>query len=359
MKKIAKSALTAAAVTAAALTAATPAMAADKTLLKTPIAFGSHLPALGTPIVWVSEQLPIMSDKQLQMKIYEPGKLIAPPEILGAVSSGKVNSGYATAGYWQGKMPAAALFSAVPFGPEAGEYLAWLYYGNGLKLYQEMYDSNGFNVKVLPCAIISPESSGWFSKPIEKPEDLKGLNMRFFGLGASVMEKMGVSTSQLPGGEIFGALEKGAIDASEFSQPAIDQRLGFHKIVKYNYFPGWHQQSTIFELLVNKDTWNEMSKSNQAILENTGKASMTNAIAEGESMQFSVMKKNAEENGVQIRYWNDTMLNAFEAKWNEVVTEMSASDPFFKKAYEDLKQFRDGYDLWEANAFLPRPKPSL
>lgn len=359
MKKIAKSALTAAAFTAAALTAATPAVAAEKTLLKTPIAFGSHLPALGTPIVWVSEQLPIMSDNKLKMKIYEPGKLVAPPEILGAVSSGKVNSGYATAGYWQGKMPAAALFSAVPFGPEAGEYLAWMYYGNGLKLYQEMYDTAGFNVKVLPCAIISPETSGWFSKPIEKPEDLKGLNMRFFGLGASVMEKMGVSTSQLPGGEIFGALEKGAIDASEFSQPAIDQRLGFHKIVKYNYFPGWHQQSTVFELLVNKDTWNDMSKSNQAILENTCKASMTNAIAEGESMQFEVMKKNAEENGVQIRYWNDTMLAAFEEKWNEVVAEKSAEDAFFKKAYEDLKAFREGYDLWEANAFLPRPQPNL
>jgi len=359
MKKIAKSALTAAAFTAAALTAATPAVAAEKTLLKTPIAFGSHLPALGTPIVWVSEQLPIMSDGNLKMKIYEPGKLVAPPEILGAVSSGKVNSGYATAGYWQGKMPAAALFSAVPFGPEAGEYLAWMYYGNGLKLYQEMYDNGGYNVKVLPCAIISPETSGWFTKPIEKPEDLKGLNMRFFGLGASVMEKMGVSTSQLPGGEIFGALEKGAIDATEFSQPAIDDRLGFHKIAKYNYFPGWHQQSTVFELLVNKDTWNDMSKANQAILENTCKASMTNAIAEGESMQFSVMKKNAEERGVHIRYWNDTMLAAFEEKWNEVVVEMSASDPFFKKAYDDLKNFRDGYNLWEANAFLPRPKPSL
>lgn len=353
MKTFAKSALSAAVISAAVLSVSTSAVAADKLLLKTPVAFGTHLPALGTPIKWVSEQLKVMSDGKIRMKIYEPGKLVSPPEILGAVSSGKVNSGYATAGYWQGKIPAAALFSAVPFGPEAGEYMAWMYYGNGLKLYQEMYDTNGYNVKVIPCAIISPETSGWFSKPIEKPEDLKGLNMRFFGLGASVMEKLGVGTVQLPGGEIFGALEKGAIDATEFSQPAIDQRLGLHKIAKYNYFPGWHQQATVFELLVNKDAWGKMSDSQHAIIENTCKASMTNAIAEGEAMQFDVMKK-AKENGVEIRYWNKTMLDTFQSKWDEVVVEKNAADPFFKKVWDDMSQFREGYNLWEANAFLPR-----
>ncbi|WP_271274531.1 TRAP transporter substrate-binding protein [Aliamphritea hakodatensis] len=352
MKKI-KSMFAVSLLTAAMAAGSTAASAADKVLLKTPIAFGSHLPALGTPIKWVSEQLKLMSDGSIKMKIYEPGKLVAPKEILDAVSSGKVNSGYATAGYWQGKMPAAALFSAVPFGPEAGEYMAWLYYGNGLKLYQEMYDTNGYNVKVIPCAIISPETSGWFSKEINSPEDLSGLNMRFFGLGASVMEKLGVSTSQLPGGEIFGALEKGAIDASEFSQPAIDQRLGFHKIVKYNYFPGWHQQATIFELLVNKDAWGKLSVGQQAIVENACKASMTNAIAEGESMQFEVMAK-AQENGVNIRYWSDDMLNTFNEKWLEVVADKTAADPFFTKVWDDLSTFRKGYDLWEANAFLPR-----
>ncbi len=355
MNKLAKALVSTAVISSAITATTTTVQAADRVLLKTPIAFGSHLPALGTPIKWVSEQLPIMSDGSLKMKIYEPGKLVGAKEILGAVSSGKVNSGYATAGYWQGKIPAAALFSAVPFGPEAGEYMAWLYYGNGMKLYQEMYDSNGYNVHVMPCAIISPETSGWFKKEINTPEDLKGLNMRFFGLGASVMEKLGVSTSQLPGGEIFGALEKGAIDATEFSQPAIDQRLGLYKIAKYNYFPGWHQQATIFELLVNKDTWNSMSKGQQAILDNTCKASVTNAIAEGEAMQFDVMAK-AKENGVHIRYWNDTMLNTFEEKWNEVVAEKTAEDPFFKKVWDDLSTFRQGYDLWEANAFLPRAK---
>ncbi|GGO87144.1 alpha-keto acid-binding periplasmic protein TakP [Marinobacterium nitratireducens] len=344
--------LSAAVATAVAATA-TSSLAADKVLLKTPVAFGTNLPALGTTITWVADHLDKVSDGRIRMKVYEPGKLVSPPEILDAVSSGKVNSGYATAGYWQGKIPAAALFSAVPFGPEAGEYMAWLYYGNGLKLYQEMYDSAGYNVHVLPCAILSPETSGWFSKPIEKPEDLEGLNMRFFGLGASVMEKLGVGTVQIPGGEIFGALEKGAIDATEFSQPAIDTRLGLNKIVKYNYFPGWHQQATIFELLINKDTWGEMTPGQQATLETTCMASVTNSIAEGEAMQFPVMA-DAKKNGVEIRYWNQQMLDTFEEKWNEVVAEKSAEDPFFKKVWDDLSQFRAGYDLWESNAFLPR-----
>ncbi|ANG61918.1 C4-dicarboxylate ABC transporter [Marinobacterium aestuarii] len=360
MKKFSKSLMSAAVISAiftgsAFMVASPRALAAEKILLKTPIAFATNLPALGTTITWVADRLDKVSDGNIRMKVYEPGKLVSPPEILDAVSSGKVNSGYATAGYWQGKIPAAALFSAVPFGPEAGEYMAWMYYGNGLSLYQEMYDSAGFNVKVLPCAILSPETSGWFAKPIDKPEDLKGLNMRFFGLGASVMEKLGVGTVQLPGGEIFGALEKGAIDATEFSQPAIDQRLGLSKIVKYNYFPGWHQQATIFELLVNKDAWNGMSEGQQATIETICMASMTNSVAEGEAMQFPVMAK-AKEDGVHIRYWNQTMLDTFKSTWDEVAVEKSAEDPFFKKVWDDLSTFRAGYDLWEANAFLPRSR---
>nr|WP_319556466.1 TRAP transporter substrate-binding protein [uncultured Vibrio sp.] len=330
------------------------AQAADKKiLLKTPIAFGSHLPALGTPIQWFADRIEQTSGGTIKMKIYEPGKLVNPPEILDAVSTGKVNAGYAISGYWQGKLPASAIFSSIPFGPEAPEFMAWLFFGNGLKLYQEMYDQGGFNVKVMPCAMNSPETSGWFRKPIEKPEDLKGLNMRFYGLGASVMEKLGVGTVQIPGGEIFGALEKGAIDASEFSQPAVDDRLGFHKVAKYNYFPGWHQQSTVFELLINKDTWNDMSATQQSAVETTCMAAMTYSIAEGEAMQYAAMEK-AKQNGVEIRYWNQEMLDLFKNTWMEVVEEKKTEDPFFDKVWTDLNNFRKGYALWSANGFLPR-----
>lgn len=334
--------------------AAQPAIAADKLLLKVPVAFSTELPSLGTPIPRVAEEVEIMSGGTLRMKVYEPGKLVPAFEILDAVSSGKINAGYTTAGYWAGKIPAAPLFSAIPFGPEAGEYMAWIYYGNGLDLYQRMYDEAGYNVKVLPCAVIAPETSGWFSKEINSAEDLKGLKMRFFGLGGKVMEKLGVATSLLPGGEIFPALEKGAIDATEFSMPAIDQRLGFHKVAKYNYFPGWHQQATVFELLINKDVWNEASEQHQHILAEACKASMADSFAEGEALQFDALKRNVEENGVEIRKWSPEMLQTFRDTWEEVATEESANNEYFAEVYADLSQFRSNYDLWEKNAFLPR-----
>lgn len=347
-----KTALTSLAVAAAMLTA--PAHAADKILLKTPIAFSTALPGLGTPIPRVAEQLDLMSGGEIKMKIYEPGKLVNPFEILDAVSTGKINSGYTTAGYWAGKIPAAPLFSAVPFGPEAGEYMAWLYYGNGLSLYQEMYDQAGYNVKVIPCAIIAPETSGWFAKEINSPADLQGLKMRFFGLGGKVMQKLGVATSLLPGGEIFPALEKGAIDATEFSMPAIDSRLGFHKLVKFNYFPGWHQQATVFELLINKDEWTATTDQQKAIIENACKASMADSLAEGEAAQFTAMNENVEQHGVQIKQWNDEMLATFRKTWDEVAAEEAGNDAFFATVLEDMNTFRTGYKLWKENAFLPR-----
>ena len=339
---------------AATVLSATATLAADKILLKTPIAFPTALPGLGSPIPRVAEQLGVLSGGTLKMKIYEPGKLVPPFEILDAVSSGKINSGYTTAGYWAGKIPAAPLFSAVPFGPEAGEYMAWLYYGNGLTLYQEMYDQAGFNVKVLPCAIIAPETSGWFAKEINSPEDLQGLKMRFFGLGGKVMQKLGVATSLLPGGEIFPALEKGAIDATEFSMPAIDARLGFHKLVKYNYFPGWHQQATVFELLINKDVWDGANEQHKAIIATTCLGSMTDSFAEGEAIQHEVLIDNVENNGVIIKQWSPEMLDVFRTTWDEVAAEEAAADPFFAKVLADMTEFRDGYKTWKENAFLPR-----
>lgn len=338
----------------ATLMAAPAAFAEEKLLLKTPVAFSTTLPGLGTPIPRVADQLELMSGGTLQMKVYEPGKLIDPFEILDAVSAGKINSGYATAGYWAGKLPSAALFSAVPFGPEAGEYMAWLYYGNGLGLYQEMYDQAGYHVKVLPCAIIAPETSGWFSKEINSAEDLNGLKMRFFGLGGKVMQKLGVATSLLPGGEIYPALEKGVIDATEFSMPAVDERLGFYKLVKFNYFPGWHQQATVFELLINKEVWDGATDQHKAIIENACKASMADSFAEGEALQFGVMKANVEANGVQIKQWSPEMLALFRQTWDEVAAEEAAADPFFAKVLADMTTFRDGYQLWKENAFLPR-----
>ncbi len=337
--------------------ASTAAAADKKVLLKVPIAFATKLPGLGTAIKWVGDRIGLVSGGSIKMKIYEPGKLVAPFEILDAVSSGKVNAGYTTAGYWAGKIPASPLFSAIPFGPETGEYLAWLWHGNGGKLYQEMYDQAGYNIHVEVCSVIAPETSGWFSKPINGPDDLKGLKMRFFGLGGQVMQKVGVSTSLLPGGEVFTALEKKDIDATEFSMPAIDKLLGFYKIAKYNYFPGWHQQATVFELLINKDTWDKMSDAQRMTIEVICKAATADSFAYTEAIQAKAMKENAEKHGVTNNYWSDEMLALYRKTWEEVAAEQAANDAFFKKVWDDLTAFRAEYDLWESYAFLPRKRP--
>ena len=331
---------------------ATPATA-KKVLLKVPVCFPTALPGLGTTAPWLADRIEALSNGEMKMKVYEPGKLVAPFEILDAVSKGKINAGYATPGYWQGKIKAASLFSAVPFGPEAGEYLAWIYHGGGLQLWQEMYDKAGYNVKILPFGIIAPETSGWFHKPIEKVEDLKGLRMRFFGLGGQAMQKLGVSTSLLPGGEIFPALEKGAIDATEFSMPAIDQRLGLYKIVKYNYYPGWHQQATVFELLINKDVWNKMTDHQKMVLEVGTRAATLDAFAMTEAIQGPVIKENVTKRGVKNMYWSDDMLMTFKKAWEEVVAEQS-KDPMFKKVYDHMSAFRAEYKYWSEYGFLPR-----
>ncbi|MGH1484829.1 MAG: TRAP transporter substrate-binding protein [Cellvibrionaceae bacterium] len=339
-----------------ALTAVTVSKthAADKpVLLKMPIYYGSHLPGLGSVAKYVADNAGVLSGGTVKIKLYEPKKLVGSAEILDAVSSGKVQAGYATPGNWGGKMPAARLFSAVPFGPEAPEYLAWFMYGNGAKLHQELYDKSGYNVKTQVCGVIAPETSGWFKKEIKTVADLKGLKMRFFGLGAEVMEKLGVSTVGLPGGEIFPALEKGAIDATEFSMPAIDKRIGVSKIAKYNYYPGWHQQATVFELMVNKDTWKKMSKTQQAVITQLCRAATLDALALGEAIQAPVMRENAA-NGVKNMYWSDEMLSTFKTTWEEVVEEQKAKDADFAKIWADLSAFRADYALWEKNAFLPR-----
>ena len=270
------------------------------------------------------------------------------------MSNGSVDAAYATSGYWQGKINAASLFAAVPFGPEAGEFMGWILYDDGAKYWQQMYDDNGYNVHTVPCGIIAPETSGWFKNEINTVADLKGLNMRFFGLGAKVMEKLGVSTSLLGASDIFPALERGAIDATEFSMPLIDARLGFHKIAKYNYFPGWHQPSTLFELLINKDIWDDLdaivqNQINVACLANV----MTN-LAEGEAKNYAAMVANIENNGVTIKQWSPEMLTAFESAWEEVVSELSDGDEFFQEVWNDLQEYREGYSTWSSSIYLPR-----
>lgn len=318
-------------------------------------AFGKNLPILGTAGVDFVEKINSISES-VEFEHFDPGELVPVLEALDAVSNGSVDAAYTTSGYWQGKITAASLFAAVPFGPEAGEFLGWMLYDDGAALFQEMYDQAGYNVHVMPCGIIAPETSGWFRKEINSLEDLQGLNMRFFGLGAEVMQRLGVSTSLLAGGDIFPALERGAIDATEFSMPRIDANLGFYQIAKFNYFPGWHQPATLFELLINKDRWDELDERSQNQIEVACLANVTTNYAEGEATNYAAMVDNVENKGVSIKNWDPEILKTFEATWNEVAAELAAEDPFFKKVWDDLQDYRAGYKIWSDNIYLPRPR---
>ncbi len=339
-----------------ALLLAFPVLAAKKVLLKMPVYASTSLKGLGTTPKWLADHLKTASGGTLRLKLYEPGKLVPATEILQAVHAGQVDAGYSTAGYNSGVLGTKAnIFSSVPFGPDAPELLAWIYHGDGRKLWQEMYDRKEYQVHSIPCGILAPETSGWFPKPVDRPEDLQGLRMRFFGLGALVLEKLGVSTSLLPGAEVFPALEKGAIDATEFSMPAIDERLGFYKILKYNYFPGWHQPATLLEMIVNKDKWNSLGEQQQGLIEMGCKAAMLDGFAMGEAIQSPAMKRNLEERGVENRYWSKEMLDMFRKTWEQVLQEELDKDPEFTRIWDNLAAFRKDYALWSEWAFLPRP----
>jgi len=342
------------ALAAASLIVASAGSAQSQEVLEMTSAFGKNLPILGTAAVSFVDKINAISEG-VEFEHFDPGELVPTLEALDAVSNGSVDAAYTTSGYWQGKMAAAGLFAAVPFGPEPGEMLAWMLYDDGLDLMREMYEINNYNVHVLPCGIYAPETSGWFKNEINSMEDLQGLNMRFFGLGAEVMQKLGVSTSLLAGGDIFPALERGAIDATEFSMPIVDANLGFYNIAKFNYFPGWHQPSTLFELLVNKDVWEGLDERSQKQIEIACMANVTDNFAEGEAKNFPAMVTNVEEHGVTIKQWSTEQLKAFEAAWLEVAGELAAEDAHFKKSWDDLQEFREGYKTWGNNIYLPRP----
>lgn len=343
--------LTALALGAALALSGATASAADPVHWKVPVGFATTLPGLGDTIVYVSKQLEDLSGGNIQLKIFEPGKLVPPFSILDAVKDKKVEAGYTWAGYDQGKIPSAPLFAAAPFGLEPWEFTAWWYEGGGDKLMEEVYAPH--NAHPILCSIIGPEAAGWFRKEIKSTDDLKGLKIRFAGLGGKVMQKLGASVTVLPAGEIFPALEKGALDATEFSMPAIDEKLGFDKIAKNYYFPGWHQVYTAEHLLVNSDVWKKLDKANKTAIETACTAGVMRGLSKGEFVQVAAMKNFAAK-GVAARVLPEKMLRELEKVTNDVLAEESAKDPAFKKVLDSQRAFEKSYKAWKDKAYMPR-----
>jgi len=326
------------------------AQAPPKVRINLASAFPTSLPIVGEALPKLAKKVARASDGNVEIKVNEPGALVPALQAIQAASRGSVDAAWSTAGFFSGTDSAFDMFTAVPFGPGVGEYLAWMYYGGGLELAREMFAKH--NVHYIPCGITPPEASGWFRKEIKSAQDLKGLKMRFFGLGAKVMEKMGVSTQLLAPGDIFQALQLGTIDATEFAMPVMDQKFGFYQVAKFYYFPGWHQQASILALVINQKKWDSLADSQKGVIELGCGDNIREMIAEGEAQQWKAMKEMRDKHGVKIMHWSPEILRAYEKAWNEVVADQSAQNPNFKKVYDSYSKFRADFAIWREHGYL-------
>jgi len=325
--------------------------AAEKIRWKVQSTFNTGWPALGDPIARLADTLNKATDGRIQLKVYEPGKILPPLEISPSISKGDLPAAYNYMAYDQGRIPAAVLFAAVPFGMEPWEYAAWWFEGEGSKLANDIYNKQ--NIKVLLCSTIGPETAGWYRNPIKSLDDLKGLKIRFSGLGGMVLNEIGASATLMAGGEIFAALEKGTLDATEYSMPAIDEVLGFHKITKFNLFPGWHQVSTSTHFMVNLDLWKKIGKADQALFEMACTAAAMRAITTGEFLQGKQIASFPSK-GVTAARLPDSVLRELQKVSAKVMDEQSAKDADFKKVWNSQQAFMKEYDVWQKWGYLPR-----
>jgi TRAP-type mannitol/chloroaromatic compound transport system substrate-binding protein len=332
-----------------AMSPSATAVAEERITWKMQSAIPSKLSILGEAVLRFERNIETMSGGTLRLKLYEPNALVPALEGFDAVKIGSIDAMWGASAYHAGKIPALSWFTAVPFGPRAGEYLAWLRYGGGDVIYDEIYAAHG--LKGFHCLIIAPEASGWFREEIRSADDLKGLKVRYGGLGAKVMTKMGASTQLLAPADIYPALERGVIDATEFSMPEIDLAFGFHQVAKHYYFPGWHQQATIGELLVNLENWQALPERHKAIIEVACGDSLSWSLVRSEALQFKAMQE-LQAKGVTIHRWPDSILVQFEEKWQEVVEAESAKDPLFKRIYESFRAFREQYAIWREHGYM-------
>jgi TRAP-type mannitol/chloroaromatic compound transport system substrate-binding protein len=325
------------------LFAAQPQAVLAKTSIDVASTFPKDMVFLGEGLLNVAKLVDQVSGGQLTLKVHGVGELVPMMEVFGAVSSGAVAAGWDWVGYWGGTVPVTALMGAMPFGPNPEVFLAWMMNGGGREILQKAYDK--FNIQVLPCHVTAPEAGGWFNKEINTPEDFKGLKMRISGLGGKVLNNLGASTQLIPGGEIFLALERGRIDATEFSLPIIDRQLGFQNIAKYYYFPGWHQPASWNSLLINKGVWNKLTDLQKNQLEIACMANIVYTLSVAPAAQVAVIDE-FKKKGMDVRRFPPAVMKALQEESRKVLEQEAAADPLFKEAYESLVNYMNNVNQW-------------
>jgi TRAP-type mannitol/chloroaromatic compound transport system substrate-binding protein len=291
-----------------------------------------------------AEQVERISRGRLEVQVFAGNELVPPLQTFDAVSRGTVEMGHGAAYYWAGKVPAAQFMSAVPFGMTAEGMHAWLYHGGGLALWRELYEP--FGVVPFPMGNSGVQMGGWFNKRIESVADLQGLKMRIPGLGGKVLSKAGGTPVLMAGGEIYTALERNTLDATEWVGPFHDDRLGLYRAAQYYYYPGWHEPGTTLELIVNREAWDSLPEDLQALVETTAMAVNLWAYSQFETLNLEALGRLRDEHGVEVLQFPDDVLARLHEMTRETLAEEAAEDPDFRRVYEAYRSFQSGNEAW-------------
>lgn len=295
------------------------------------------LPGLGVGAENLVRRIERASAGRLRIKVFAGGELVPALEVFDAVSRGTAQMGHDASYYHRGKVPAAQYFTAVPFGLNANEMNAWLYYGGGLALWQELYAS--FNLVPFPAGQTGVQMAGWFNKRINSVADLQGLKMRIPGLGGEVMQRAGVSQITVPASEIFTSLQTGAIDAAEWVGPYNDVSLGLHKAARYYYYPGWHEPGPMIECIVNKEAWDSLPEDLQEIVAAVCQAENLDMQSEYNHGNAMALAQLEADPNVEILPLPDDVIALLHKLSLEVVNELSARDPWAKRIQKSFYDF--------------------
>ncbi len=305
-----------------------------------------NFPGLGQAPETFADMINEMSGGRLTVTVYGAGELVPGFEVFDAVAQGTAQMGHSGAYYWKGKMPAAPIFSAIPFGMNSQEMNGWLHYGGGLELWQELYAPFG----VVPFAggNTGVQMAGWFKKEINSLEDFQGLKMRIPGLGGEVLKAVGGIPVTLTGGEIFTALQTGAIDATEWVGPYNDLAFGLYRAADYYYHSGWHEPGTQLEFLVNEQALNSLPADLQAMVKVAMRAANQDMLDEYTARNNAAMESLMNEHGVDVRSLPEDVLVALREASAQVMAKQAANDADFERIYASYQAFFKGAKQYHA-----------
>ncbi|MBN8888983.1 MAG: ABC transporter substrate-binding protein [Rhodospirillales bacterium 70-18] len=308
-----------------------------------PSSFPKSLGTLYGGAEMLAAKVAAMTDNKFQIRPFAAGEIVPPLAVLDAVQNGTVEIGQTASYYYVGKDPTFAFGSTVPFGFNTRQQQAWMLHGGGLTLMNEFLKD--YNVTSIIGGNTGAQMGGWFRKEIKTPDDIKGLKFRIAGLAGAVIAKMGGVPQQIGGGDIYPALEKGTIDAAEWVGPYDDEKLGFYKVAKYYYYPGWWEGNAQLWIYVNLDKMKELPPAYQAVLEAACAEVNTWMQAKYDADNPAALRRLVA-NGTELRpFSREIMQAAYKASF-EVYDELAAKNPKFKKVYDSWKAFREDEFLW-------------